>query len=177
MTQSQQIQPEGLQQTAQACRDSAKIISSVQIPRLQAELKKLRDNGASPGTISELRKQIDIYVDEASKLHQQATRLDTEAFLDTIVNTEMQMAQDGLKCSVSKVKLALNMIAKFQNFLAITTGLINLSAAIAGAAATGGMLSIIPIVKGIDSLVNAELKDTLPDHELKKIEDQLKKCA
>jgi len=89
--------------------------------------------------------------------------------------SDVENASKALKCANGKAALALNSLAQFSNFLAVSTAYVDFVAAVAQAAATApsSLLAIANVIDKFQKAVSIELQETLTEKQLKQIRDEL----
>jgi uncharacterized coiled-coil DUF342 family protein len=110
-------------------------------------------------------------------LNEKAAELNQVAMLSLLKSSDVANASSALKCTIGKCKLALDSLAQFENFLALTTSFLIFitNVSIAASSAPIGFLSIANLIKELDSIITMELTDTLSPVEIKEILAQIRK--
>ena len=98
--------------------------------------------------------------------------LNQTAMIGVLKSADVANAKEALTCSIDKIKLALNSMDEFENFLAVAKRFVEFAAQLSAAAA-GAPLSVLAIanlIKEVDDIIKMTLKETLTKEEF----DQLK---
>jgi hypothetical protein len=109
-----------------------------------------------------------------------AQQLNHTAMLTLLKSADVANAKAALQCSIDKVKLALNNLAEFENFLSVAARFVEFAAKLSAAAAGAplGFLAVANLIKEIDDIINMTLAETLSQEELQKIiNDVMKDCT
>lgn len=106
-----------------------------------------------------------------------ARDLNRTAMLSLLKSADVANAKAALQCSIDKVKLALNNLAEFENFLAVATRFVEFAAKLSAAAAGAPLsfLAVANLIKELDDIIHMTLAETLPEEELQKIINEVMK--
>ncbi len=109
------------------------------------------------------------------ELSRGAENLTNAAIRGLISCSDVENAKKALKCANGKAALALNSLAQFSNFLAVSTAYVDFVAAVAQAAATApaSLLAVANVIDKFQKAVSIELQETLTEKQLKQIRDEL----
>lgn len=112
-----------------------------------------------------------------SDSEQHATDLNRTAMLSLLKSADVANAKAALQCSIDKVKLALNNLDEFENFLSVATRFVEFAAKLSAAAAGAplGFLAVANLIKEIDDIIHMTLAQTLPEEELQRIINEVMK--
>lgn len=113
--------------------------------------------------------------DRIRQLSRDAESLANSAVLGLVSSSDVVNATKALKCANGKAALALNKLAQFSNFLAISTAYVDFISAVTKAAATApaGLLAIAEIIDKFQKLVSIELQKTLTAEQYDQIKKEL----
>ncbi|AFY29063.1 hypothetical protein Cyagr_1934 [Cyanobium gracile PCC 6307] len=122
-----------------------------------------------------LKMQLSDLNDNIRQLSREAEILVNAAIRGLISSSDVENASSALKCANGKAALALNSLAQFDNFLAVSTAYVDFVSALAKAAASApaSLLAISEIIDSFQKLVSLELQETLTEEELKRIRNEL----
>jgi hypothetical protein len=125
--------------------------------------------------LSNLKLQLSTLNDNIIELSRDAESLTNSAILGLISSSDVENASKALKCANGKAALALNSLAQFDNFIAISTAYIDFVSTLAkaAAAAPATLVLIAEIIDKFQKLVSVKLQDTLTEEELRRIKSQL----
>lgn len=109
--------------------------------------------------------------DVIRRLSKDAQILTNIAVRGLIASSDVENALKALKCANGKAAMALNSLAQFNNFLAISTAYVEFVAAVASAAATApaSLLAIADVIDKFQKAVSIELEETLTEQELRQL--------
>jgi hypothetical protein len=175
---NQILTPRDLNDNADNFRLVASKFRTERIPKLQAELKKLRDDGAPLNLINAKLAEIDDTDSSRNACLTKATKLDNIAILGTLTSTDVTNAQAILVCSTAKVILAVDRLNEIRSALKFVAAFIDLAASIIAAVPTGGisLARIKDIIQKIDALSKSDLSGGLSTDEKKKLKKMLEDC-
>lgn len=125
--------------------------------------------------LTDLMKRMHELNDKIRQLSRDAESLNNSAVLGLISSSDVVNAKKALECANGKATLALNKLAQFSNFLAISTAYVDFLAAVAKAAATApaGLLAIAEIIDKFQKLVSIKLQETLTEEQYEQIKKEL----
>lgn len=127
------------------------------------------------GKMKELQIELGDLNDELRRLSRDADMLVNVAVRGLISSSDVKNASNALKCANDKAALALNNLAQFANFLALSVAYVDFVAAVAKAAATApaSLLLVADAIDKFQKALTTELERTLTKEELEKIRGQL----
>jgi len=140
------------------------------------EINKLSQVVPMPsGRLWNLKMQLSDLNDNIRTLSRDAELLLNAAIRGLISSSDVENASRALKCANGKAALALNSLAQFDNFLAVSTAYVDFVAALSKAAtiAPASMLAVAEIIDTFQKLISLELQETLTEEELEQIKNQL----
>jgi hypothetical protein len=148
---------ETLEKKRQSIKDKLQALSQI-IPFPRDEGLRLL------GELNEVNKKI-------NGLDEKALDLNQAAMMGALKSSDVVNATSALKCTIGKVKLALDKLAQFENFMAVTTSFLVFIANVYAAAVSApiSFLSIANLIKELDAIINMELTDTLSPEEINEI--------
>jgi len=125
--------------------------------------------------LRELMMQLYDLNDHIRQLSRGAESLTNSAVRGLISSSDVENATKAIKCANGKAALALNNLAQFSNFIAISTAYVDFVSAVAKAAATApaSLLAVADIIDKFQKLVTIELQETLTEEEFKRIKKDL----
>lgn len=125
--------------------------------------------------LTDLTKRLHDLNDNIRQLSRDAESLTNSAVLDLVSSSDVVNATKALKCANGKAALALNKLAQFSNFLAISTAYVDFVSAVAKAAATApaGLMAVADIIDKFQKLVSMKLQDTLTAEQFEEIKKEL----
>lgn len=136
------------------------------------ELRKLNRTEPLPlDRIRELLDQLNQVNAEISNGNREALRLNRVAMLGLLKSSDVVNATKAIECTSSKARLALDNLAEFQNFLAVSAAFVTFVGSISAAAAAAPLsfLEIATLIEQFDTIINMELAETLSPEDLAEI--------
>jgi hypothetical protein len=144
--------------------------------RITTEINKLSQDVPMPtGRLWNLKMQLSDLNDNIRTLSRDAELLLNAAIRGLISSSDVENASKALKCANGKAALALNSLAQFDNFLAVSTAYVDFVTALSKAAAIApaSLLAIAEIIDTFQKLVSLEMQETLTEKEFERIKNQL----